>query len=434
MTTPERPYNTPTNEGTDMTIHSATTAIPAADTTWKPVHEWFAVAMNSEVVRNSRSETLKLTINDLDFIFHDLDAEYIGDDWPSRRVEDRRVPLTLDDLASEVGCSRRTMAKHLRTLEHAGLLERIGSLDSFGVYMLRFPQRGKEAQTTVADLDDRELHEQQKYLFELMSIRTARVFSRRDGLPIGTASTLSAIHLGARTVADIGPITGMTAATIRRHVGILAAHGLITFDPADEEQVKPSWGTEIHMTLFHLFTQLDDAEKGDRDDAEQAPPSAMELAAYHEAGHVVAAKLRGHEPYSVEIDAEGRGMTRTHFRGDFDIPFHVYAGPWAEVRHEWELAKKAPGYPDMDEDGLTFNDYYTMKLLVEHGHNHGDFPMLDQYRREGTINDVTEKVWDKELEWCWPMIVEDAALILAGKWEPKDEDQVEADMERLLAS
>lgn len=149
---------------------------------------------------------------------------------------------------------------------------------------------------------------------------------------------------------------------------------------------------------------------------------------------MVAAKIRGHEPYSVEIDAEGRGTTSVHFRGTADRPFHLYAGPWAEARYQWELVKRRPGFPDEDEDGLTIDYHQLIYFLKTYREHHGDFAALREYRRATAMKDCNEKVWDRELERFWPMIVEDAALIMAGKWEPKEKDQVEADMERLSES
>lgn len=244
-----------------MTNQSENANSSTLGTPREPVSGWFVLAMNSPLVRDSRSETLKLTVNTLDFIFHHQD-EVLPDEDGVCCVEDLELGQALGVLAPHVRCSLRTMAKHLRTLERAGLLERTGSCFPFGFYMLRFPPHEKPSQTAAADLDVRELQDIQRYLFDLKNIRKARVFSDRGGLPISTASTLSAVHLGARTVADIGLMTGMTAATTRRHLGILASHGLVTFDPADGEQVEPAWGAEIHTALSHLFTPARGREGG----------------------------------------------------------------------------------------------------------------------------------------------------------------------------
>ncbi|MBS4104472.1 M50 family metallopeptidase, partial [Tsukamurella paurometabola] len=58
------------------------------------------------------------------------------------------------------------------------------------------------------------------------------------------------------------------------------------------------------------------------------------VAALHEAGHLVAAALRGAEALYAWIDEAGNGYTR--FRGlsaVVDEAFVTYAGPYAESRH-----------------------------------------------------------------------------------------------------
>ncbi|MBS4104374.1 M50 family metallopeptidase, partial [Tsukamurella paurometabola] len=62
--------------------------------------------------------------------------------------------------------------------------------------------------------------------------------------------------------------------------------------------------------------------------------STVSVAALHEAGHVVAAALRGAEALYAWIDEAGNGYTG--FRGlsaVVDEAFVTYAGPYAESRH-----------------------------------------------------------------------------------------------------
>jgi hypothetical protein len=62
---------------------------------------------------------------------------------------------------------------------------------------------------------------------------------------------------------------------------------------------------------------------------------ARRTAAFHEAGHAVAAVMRGGSSLtSVSLDEHLHGEGITWSRAlVFDQPFLIWAGPWAEARH-----------------------------------------------------------------------------------------------------
>lgn len=79
------------------------------------------------------------------------------------------------------------------------------------------------------------------------------------------------------------------------------------------------------------------------------------LTAHHEAGHAVAALMRGDgELRSITIEPTAAYLGHTGYRGKpCDAAFVTYAGPWAEARAQWPL----PTLEGEDDDGLAFEDY-----------------------------------------------------------------------------
>lgn len=157
--------------------------------------------------------------------------------------------------------------------------------------------------------------------------------------------------------------------------------------------------------------------------------SPRTLTAYHEAGHAVAALMRGGSSLlSVTLsDTHGAGITwhRSHV---WDQAFIAYAGPWAESRHQWGDRP----LDDLDDDGFTFDDVVAGCLLVggaddataidrglsieaiaaEMGGSADDPGIADQLRPTAAAR---ESVWQIELHRVWTAICEVAARLVAGQ-------------------
>jgi excisionase family DNA binding protein len=147
------------------------------------------------------------------------------------------------------------------------------------------------------------------------------------------------------------------------------------------------------------------------------------LVAHHEAGHAVAAVMRGGgELVSITIEPtdEYAGHTQTRLKPwSDDAAFVTYAGPWAEARFQWPL----PTLHGDDDDGCTFEDYIIAAFLNNidgDGKQYRDD--LDRERQgygkhyDRLVNVARrEQFWStRELEGVWPVMQSVAALLLAG--------------------
>ncbi len=167
------------------------------------------------------------------------------------------------------------------------------------------------------------------------------------------------------------------------------------------------------------------------------PPRDLELrevTAFHEAGHTVAALMRGGSSLlsvSLSDTTHGEGIT-WHRSKPSDRAFIAYAGPWAEVRHAWgDLALDG-----LDDDGCTFDDALAACLAfgggaddatiivaglsvegvaAEIGINAED-PGIPAWLRDWIHETLSarEAIWRRELEQEWPVIEVVAARLLAG--------------------
>lgn len=82
--------------------------------------------------------------------------------------------------------------------------------------------------------------------------------------------------------------------------------------------------------------------------------SQHQVAAHHEAGHVVAAILRGATHlHDITARHDGTGFTGARFVA-FDGPFFAFGGIWAEARVQWP--SDIPIAAE-DIDGQSFEDY-----------------------------------------------------------------------------
>jgi hypothetical protein len=151
------------------------------------------------------------------------------------------------------------------------------------------------------------------------------------------------------------------------------------------------------------------------------------LTAHHEAGHTVAAMLRGGgEVVSITIDADtatrcagSAAIGHIHFRVKAcDEEFVTYAGPWAKARAQWH----EPTLDAEDDDGYVFADYVSGAFLYN---SDGDLADLTRLRADlrrlwadpsqfATAVKAAEAVWSHELERRWPVIEAVAAMLGAG--------------------
>jgi hypothetical protein len=115
--------------------------------------------------------------------------------------------------------------------------------------------------------------------------------------------------------------------------------------------------------------------------------------AHHEAGHAIAAKLRGASSVTATIvpDDELDGMTRVLVES-WDRDFVIFGGVYGEARHGWEIdAQDAEAYAD-------HGDYIADRIDFVH-------PELD-------VDAELAGVWISELDREWPAIVELAERLL----------------------
>jgi hypothetical protein len=124
--------------------------------------------------------------------------------------------------------------------------------------------------------------------------------------------------------------------------------------------------------------------------------------AHHEAGHVVATCLRGKRLVSVTIEPTDKTYGLTVYERDGkDDTFLVWAGVWAEARHNWPK----PSLHETDSTGREFGDHVIDAWLLNRD---GD---LDEYTRlkvadpaKFTEQVIQELPWTSELEEMWPVI------------------------------
>jgi hypothetical protein len=137
---------------------------------------------------------------------------------------------------------------------------------------------------------------------------------------------------------------------------------------------------------------------------------------FHEAGHAVAAVMRGGSSLtSVSLDEHLHGAGMTWSRAlVFDQPFLIWAGPWAEARHAWGDRP----LDDEDEDGCILDDYVAGVFMSQPDD-------AEQYRLAlRALSDLgvpdgltaaTERVWAREMEDVWTAVEAVAAALLRGK-------------------
>lgn len=142
-------------------------------------------------------------------------------------------------------------------------------------------------------------------------------------------------------------------------------------------------------------------------------PGERQLTAIHEAGHAVAAVLRGgtFDVISIEPTVTRDGFIRTREVAACDYPFVIFAGPWAEARVQWP-ARPLDG---VDDDGRTFGQYVEDALLsnasdlrvyepdTDIAFEHLCADMFDD-GPPPPVPGPRDPSWNDELETCWPTI------------------------------
>jgi hypothetical protein len=145
------------------------------------------------------------------------------------------------------------------------------------------------------------------------------------------------------------------------------------------------------------------------------------LTACHEAGHAVAALMRGEgDVVSITIEPTPDYLGYTHYRAKpCDWGFITYAGPWAEARAHWLM----PDLDGEDDEGCIFADYLVGAWMYN---NDGDgaayraaedaeIAMLGEFGDQfAQLEGAREQVWWRELEDRWPVIQQVAGLLMAG--------------------
>lgn len=143
------------------------------------------------------------------------------------------------------------------------------------------------------------------------------------------------------------------------------------------------------------------------------------LTAHHEAGHAVAALMRGGgQLRSITIEPTTTYLGHTGYRGKpCDTAFVTYAGPWAEARAQWVR----PTLDDEDDDGCTFEDYVSVAFLSNADGDGEDYrraqeaeaAQLGEFGQQFLdLTGVRQEMWSGELEQSWPLIQQVAAIAM----------------------
>jgi hypothetical protein len=154
------------------------------------------------------------------------------------------------------------------------------------------------------------------------------------------------------------------------------------------------------------------------------------LTAHHEAGHAVAAVMRGEGEFrSITIEPTAEYLGHTGFRGKpCDSAFVTYAGPWAEARAQWPH----PTLDGEDDDGCIFGDYVASAFLLNAEGDAADYRRhcaddAAQLGDHAHLLGSREDVWRYELGREWPVIQQVATRLLAG--QPVTDHIIRAAME-----
>jgi hypothetical protein len=151
------------------------------------------------------------------------------------------------------------------------------------------------------------------------------------------------------------------------------------------------------------------------------------VTACHEAGHLVAAHMRGVRVASIHVDTH-YGHIKIERGSGVEYAFILYAGPWAEARAGWP----EPTIDDtaLDTSGRSFADQVAFAFSCntsdwaeyeqEMGGDVGavsDAGLVEMFGWDFAWPPVTppDPAWDAELEARWPEVQQLAARMYAGE-------------------
>lgn len=150
---------------------------------------------------------------------------------------------------------------------------------------------------------------------------------------------------------------------------------------------------------------------------------APRLTACHEAGHAVAAVMRGGTFSSISIDPTVTTDGVTHVQcASCDREFVIYAGPWAEARANWPLNLSLDA---VDAHGRTFARSIDVAFLCNADDLRQYEPSVDiplAYLLAGVwdngpppqVPGPRDPSWSVELESGWPTMLSVAEMLMHG--------------------
>lgn len=145
--------------------------------------------------------------------------------------------------------------------------------------------------------------------------------------------------------------------------------------------------------------------------------------ACHEAGHAVAAVMRGGTFFSISIDPTVTYDGTTHMQcASCDTEFVIYAGPWAEARADWPPGLSLDA---VAADGRTFAQYVDVAFLcsaadLRQYEPSEDIPLAHLLagvwgnQPPPPMPGPRDPSWFSELESGWPTILSVAEMLMSG--------------------
>ena len=142
MKKPDNHHNDSTKGSSEMNERPQHMSIGEMMANWDPALEWFARAMDSQLLTDYESEELALTIEFFYRIYYAQSMDYHDvDEWLGMHLNDWRVPMSNSELASSIGCSQATAEDCLRLLVDAQILSLTESPNGSRSYDMAWPDQ-----------------------------------------------------------------------------------------------------------------------------------------------------------------------------------------------------------------------------------------------------------------------------------------------------